>query len=324
MSLNITPELVRELHELGQRANDAAIVLTSGGWEVHAVVDQVPYPMAFTAQDISLSLAAGIDYVEDLDGETIEAMLDGPLDDDTAAAMADGGGGEITYKIFHEDGDERLPGDADVAVAFSQNPLNDTEPWADAWWFNLDTARELIQAPHERDGHGNRESLWITAEGRYVLCVDTIWGVSDIFWYQLSPNEAAQWLYDAPEDRVVEHEDEPMLVTAARTARALTASITAPPTRRVATSDTTGYTVTDADHAITAFWAAAAISDLVRTRVLSDLRCTRADAAYALVRDADGNVSEAHRQLADIRPLSRRTLDDLLAPPSVIDPQDTP
>lgn len=296
--LTITPNLIAELHNAAQRGANAGLMLTSEGWEVRSWIDtsEIHHPVAMTAEDLSVLL----------DGE--------PLDKDLAAELASGAATSADYQVRDEDGEISSPAaDADVVVALT-SPDNEDGGWAGAWWFDANNARELVGEQKEDRERGKAESLWITAAGRYVVRLDSVINGEHTVWYEISEDDAAAFLYDAPGlAETTQGADLPVLVRAARLARELADLITPPPGRTIPGEyGTTDYRV-DHELATERFAAAGIIGDLVRTRVTADLRTVRATIARQVHRSTGRSTAETHRILSTRRELSYGRVQDLLA-----------
>ncbi len=296
--LGITAALITELHDYGQRASEAVIALTSSGWYVRSNDDN-PFPAVVTAEDIT---------VEWLDDETNPGnTVD--LDDDTAAEIA---AAYAHLTIPHEDGSTYSPGTATVVIAFPGDlhglDSDDTDAPHGAFWFDLNTARELVRETTTDPAREQSESLWRTAGGAYVVHVECSLGGRHDYWYDVTETEAAQRLYQADEDTVATLNGP--LETAARHARDLVEALrgSIPQVRRISAD----LSRTDVEAAADVVAVAGILSELVRTTILPDLRAARAKAAWAVLADQGGNRAATHRLLAGRRDISARTVNDLL------------
>lgn len=273
MSLNITPDMIHELHERTARADQTGIVLTDEGWQVETWTQGNPYAglIALTAQDVY-------------------GWLDGTeFDDDAAEALATG----QDYRIRSETGTvgEPAPG-TDYRIAVDATG-EDAQEWESAWWFDFATARELVGVPRGDLNRGRAASLWQTSEGTYLLRIRSVWeGEQGDRWQPISLAAAVEHVYDV--ELALLADDLPAELEAATLAAQLVAVMAAPQP---------GYNsdpeVADAmarrrlGEATGVVHGTRALSDLLRQRVLSDLKRERAAAAGVVVRACGGNEAAA-------------------------------
>lgn len=277
MYINITRDLVADLATYNTRADQTAIALTPTGWQIEVDPDRTPPRSAIT-----------------LDG--VHAYADGELgtltDDDFDAIATD-----RDYRIPDEHGDHTSPPeDADPRVVLPVGENTDGEDWEGAWWFDLNTAREVVAADHtEWVFHSARrlDALLVTASGQLVRRVGSNWqGEFGETWTEISETEAAEWMYQADPDLIAEG-GLPPLLAAARTARQLVDLLAAPEAL-----DAAEQAVSDT----------AVIGTLLRERVLADIRTARVSSARVVVAAEGGNVSAAARRLG----IAQQTLAQLI------------
>ncbi len=270
MDLTITPDLIAELYaryERSGRPEETAIVLTEDGWEVRVDTEDHPYPVAITAAGL-------LDY---LGGEEFE----GDLADEVSAALCEPDPSRASYNVRDERGGLQPPSDNDHVVVVGGNvaELDHGDEyygsWAGAWWFDHRAARALVtSSPRELD-EGETESLWITATGRYVACVESRVGGTYTWWYELDDTQVSERVFDTPEDRDGDMDNPPTLVVAARLARDLVDTIAPRPA--------SGDRAADIDQAMAVVQVGGVLSELLRSRALSALRQHRGRAAHRLV-----------------------------------------
>lgn len=262
MSLTITPEMIHELHEYGQRGADAAIVLTCDGWKVRVITGNAPAGYtAMTAYDV-------------------DSWLDGgDIDDDAAAALAEGDGsadGREYYAIPTDDA-----GGADTrwqVVVPDDDATSDGygSAWWDAWAFDQDTAAQLIVPGRDLEQGLAETDLWATAGGRWVIHhTDPQRDIDE--WHELDDADAAKFAYDH-HDAV--GDDAPVLLQAAAMSRRLVELMRGPrmPIEHdPVVAKAAAYRRLDA--ATRTFHDVRTISDLLRATVLKDLRAERGTAA---------------------------------------------
>lgn len=293
MNLDITPELVKELHEHPSPARDnVAIVLTPAGWEVTALADgRHSNLLAMTAADT--------------DGWVDE---DGVFDDDAAEDLASGrvSPGAEPYVIRDEHGEITTPAaEADPYVVTGESRHQWQEPsprrnWRTAWWFDLAAADLVIDVP-ARSG-APAEQLYRTESGRWVEH-------SSGQWHELDQESVAVWAYRS--SHVVTGKPQPPVVAAALAARALADALTPPTLPQYV--DGSGLRAskppTEEENAAAAdvFLAGRAISELLRAEVLPQVREQRRKAAGICVA-WHGSESAAAAALD----VSRQTLNQLL------------
>lgn len=294
--LAITADLITELHQHGQRTIESVLVLTPEGWYVRSNIDN-PYPVALRADELA------------------EAWLsdDEELDGDLAVTIADG---FTEMTIPSELGDLRSPV-GDALVVHPGGPLGSDDdfidaPWAGAWWFDPASARQVLHAISSDPAREETVELWRTEHGRYLLHVETSYLGRHDWWYEITEDDAAQRLYDAEDDQVASTDG--LLERAVRLAHDLASDVatTVPEVRRLGDIEGTVLYRTDVEAASGVFAVAGILSDLVRTRLLSDLRTSRGRAAGAVLADQGHNRAATHRVLAARRAVSLRTVSDLL------------
>lgn len=291
MHLHITPALVRDLSEYETRPDETAIIITPTGWEIDVSADRRNTSLAaITLEDIHGYCDGG-----DLDDDSAEALA-GRQDD-----TAEGGTMLADYRIPAEDGSFTQPRDGqDPRVVLPAIGDDRETAWEGAWWFDMDTARELIGIDHtywRMNSAVRQHALLVTEGGRYLCRTHSNWsGEFGETWVEITPTEAAEWMYAADPDLVTDAEQPPLMV-AARTAAELVAGMAAPevPLRRHPDASDRAWEVEK--EAAQVVRDAAVIATLVRERVAADLRKTRGEAARICVRAADGNTSEAARRL---------------------------
>ncbi|MEV0677704.1 hypothetical protein AB0I60_14390 [Actinosynnema sp. NPDC050436] len=144
------------------------------------------------------------------------------------------------------------------------------QPWTRAWWFERAGARRVVREAPRGDGV---ESVWLTPGGAYVAERAR----PDEVWTELSPDEAVRRVYEAGAEH--DEDDSTDLVRAARHARDAVAALTGG--------------LTDLPGAVATGETARALSDLVRTTVVADLRAARARAAYRIYEFTDRDASRA-------------------------------
>lgn len=296
MDLRITPELVTELHdatERGVRADEVGIVLTDEGWRVHTWIDRVAWPVAMTGADVDGFCSGDLDVA--FDAEIAEALAS-----DTPGHVVD------------EDGAVREPGeDEQPAVVTAVVRLTDRDPetgdyvhdeaegvdsGADTWWFDMNTARQIIDSADREFNEGRTTELWVTAGGRYVLRTWTRFaGEADGAWSEVPVELAVDMVYTAEPDRVAEAL--PATLAAAWHLARAAEQIEAP---RLAPDDPAvmeGRARRRENEAAEVFAAARVLTDLSRYRLTPDLRNQRARAGRVVIRAYGGNVSAAARRL---------------------------
>lgn len=292
MNLDITADLVRDLHETGA-STKTGIVLTSTGWEIQSWINRSEYPIAITAAD-AWEVTGEFEFDDD-----IAEML-------TTPSVP----GATSYAVPDEDGDVRAPrDDEDVTVVTSTGEDEDEAGWIGAWWFDAATAVELVTDSDGelRDG-GGTSSLWRTAGGRYVMCTRSCWdGEPGIAWTGLTPTQAAEWGYHAPQGRVAEDDTLPPLLVAAWHLRAVRDAITVPRVPVSASDPYQRYPEDVEDEAAEVVADARALLELARTILAQDLRAKRADAAHIVV-EAVGSQQAAAARLG----MSQPTLNNLI------------
>jgi hypothetical protein len=305
MELNVTPDLVRDLYEYAQRTgrpSQTGIVLADEGWETRVWTDHsdTPYTgvIACTAEDI-------------------DTLCDGePFDDDVADMLtrpSDPATGRDDYRIPDEHGEHTSPYGDDldpIVVAGEVDDDGETdESWTSAWWFDRAQAT-LIVAENGRLGDvAAVTSLWRTATGRWVTQTRQVTGDGRDHWAELSAEQAATFIYDA--DPALVAADEPVpLVAAAVAARELVDALTPPviPRGERPLADRAEQVLDDMTEAVD---TARAVSELLRRRVLADVRQQRATAAWR-VNAAFGHGHGARARAAEHLGMSPQTLSNLI------------
>ncbi|OXM47119.1 hypothetical protein [Amycolatopsis alba] len=139
-------------------------------------------------------------------------------------------------------------------------------PWTGAWWFDPSTARRVVRDEEV-------ESLWLTAGGVYV----SERAGDEVVWAELNADQAVRRVYAAG----AEHDEDCSsdLVRAARHARDAVATLTG--------------AIADLPGAVAAAETAAALSALVRTIMVTDLRAARAHAARHVYEFTDRDMGRA-------------------------------
>ncbi|HEY9475387.1 MAG TPA: hypothetical protein VIS06_16260 [Mycobacteriales bacterium] len=294
MALNITPDMIADLHDAGlrtSRADQTGIVLGSDGWETAVWTGAGP--------DTGLVALTAADIYGWLDGTD--------LDDDAVAALTVPSETQATdYRILSETGSAKDPGDVTWQVCVGDAT---SVSWTDAFWFDMDKARELVAEPAGLyEDKGRASSLWITAEGTYLIRTQSKWvGEPDDQWLKASMTEAVEFVYGSDQDLVVD--ELPPVLSAARHAAGLVAELAPPQVGRNSDPDVdTAIARRHAGEAAEVVHAAKVLAELVRTQVLSDLRDTRGRAAWIVVRAHDGDRNAAAEQLG----MSYPTLSGLL------------
>ncbi|MBH1934121.1 hypothetical protein I5Q34_07400 [Streptomyces sp. AV19] len=311
MQLDITPALVHDLLESPRaalRPESTGIVLGPDGWTVAVWPEQAPDPglIAFTAEDAH----AWADEDGELDDDTVTALCT-PADPDDGA----------DYRILGENG-RRTPGAGtrwQVITATTDHADEDTpgsaswsvaRHWRDAVWFDQDGARELVQAdPAEArtDSRDRTDALWLTSGGRYLLYRRSA-SVTEMpeEWEECTLKQAVLYTYRAAGHRVTA--ELPPALAAARHARALADELTAPRVRLEGDPELArGAARRVLDEAAETVHATKAVSELLRSQVLADLRQQRAATARV--------VEQAHddrQAAADHLGMSYPTLSNLI------------
>ncbi|WP_108934694.1 hypothetical protein [Streptomyces ardesiacus] len=290
MALTITAELLTELFERGGRHGDTAIVLGEDGWDCH-----VHHGMTLSTKltGITWEDAAGFIGGDELDDDATHALLSA-----------------VDYSIPDEEGQPNLPGDEDQwavitgAVDDATSTAEDL-PWREARWFNLGTARKVL----DQDDDALREerrafSLWVSQRGQWLLSTTSQYDSEPDQWVQCTSQHAAHLIYRAHWSLLADEADLPLLARAARTARDLVdlLDFEAPDRERQASYWAERDVATEYEH------AARVIGTLVRETVQQDIRTSRQNAARTVYLAHDGNATTA----ASALDLSRRTLLDLL------------
>lgn len=298
MTLTITAELVTELYE---SQGSRAIVLTSDGWSIES------HPSGWINGH---ALAA-------VTREGIENYLDGyDFEQDTAEALTVPDQHGNNYTIPGEGGAGRpAAADAQVQVVTEAGPDEEAEPfsWRDAWWFDLNRATRMIAEPASAMHQGRRREVWRTEGGRYVQRTESIIGESStvwpVTWSEITAEQAVERVYRAPADEIaVDVEELPAALHAARLAAQIVELLQAP---RIA--DDSDPEVREArarrkrEQASAVFADTALVSNLLRTRVTSDLREARGRAGQIVWVGFERNATTAARHLG----VSRQTLQDL-------------
>jgi hypothetical protein len=293
--LSITPDLIRELAE--SRGRQVAITLGSDGWEV-TVHPDAPAPAHLTAID--------------RDG-LVTAWMDGDeLDDDLVAAVIDSIGerhlrDETGALATCEDGDWQV-----VLPADEEDPAGDA--WELAYVVSLSGATEVVHGIHQTGGDRGLPTgrdLYRTAGGRWVEREDSPYATRHgIWWTEVTPADAAAWVYRADEQEIRVAPRVSALVDAARAARTIVDLVT--PERRhygVDPQDRAAQLRRAAAEDERLFAVARIVSDLLRTVVLSDVRAARGTAARTVHEAEQRNDTRTAARLG----ISRQTLADLLA-----------
>lgn len=296
MDLNITAELLRELAEradLSTRPDDTWIVVTDRGFEVQVRTGDAmpPWPQVVNAA----GLAA---HFPPLDSDADEVSKFGALDfadDDARRLYLD----LLDATITDEHGVAQLPDehvDAVVALPIEPDGLAETYGEHGAYWFDRAAAVRVVENARVLRGEDGAEHLWVTSGGHYLIERDSARGGRHTLWYEIDGEEVASLVYDAELTPARDVEPAtPLIAAAVATAQAVAAVADA---------------VADDPAAVVALGGI--ISELVRVRALPSLRAARAHAARSVLRGHDGNVSATTRTLNAHRPISQRTVKDLL------------
>ncbi|MER5973337.1 hypothetical protein ABT112_27030 [Streptomyces sp. NPDC002055] len=282
--LDITPALIRELARSRRQAETTGILLGPHGWQVET--------WAGSGSDSALVA---------LTAEGLDAYLDGTeLEEDDIAALATPDDGPPSYRIPAEDGglEEPAPDATWQVITSTATDLHCGEykaDWRSARWFDVDAATCLVR-DDERDAYGRSTSLWRTAGGRYVLRLRSL-QVEELplEWAEMPLDQAVPYVYDAARHRVAE--DLPPALQAARHAADLVALLAAPDPAPDNSPEVYRARVRRALGASTeVVHATKAVSELLRGRVLTDLRAERSHAAQ-LVASAFGDRDAAAQHL---------------------------
>jgi|GEM_PF-2687422 len=318
MNLTITEDLIHKLYERSRQSRrpaETGIVLTADGWDTHVwTTPSCPYPVALTGEDID-ALIEGEDF-DNPSYELEEWIIESLLQPEPHLA------GSYRIPFEDEDWENREPGEGMTPQVVTgrleedRGDLRDAESdWTTAWWFDLKKSRQLIDEP-ARAEQGRAFSLWVTEGGRYVARLSSAWvGEADEEWVEVTPVQAAEMIYNADPDRVVE-EDAPALVVAARALRTAADAIRAP--RVPVTEGSFGTVIRRPEQveeaALRVAAEARAISDLARGSLLPELKTTRAAAARVVV-EAAGSETKAAERMGIRQP----TLNALLKTPTPLE-----
>lgn len=276
MTLTITPELVTELAEHDSDPYTTGIVLGPDGWAIRS---------GLTESDGLVALWGSYVF-EWLDGQDIT-----PSDADLLAGSAPDG---RSLQITDEDRDTTMPADnTDWVVVTGITREGDiVTDWAEAFWFDQNTARRVLV---------DHEELWVTAGGRWVQYLPAF-GTSRAGWVEVgdSPSSdavaAARLCYEANDDRFAA--DLPPLAVAARTLRTMVETLTP-------------WASDGPEQPAEMVHALRGISELIRAGVLADLREQRGIAAQDVV-DYFGGGRGAQTQAARYLGVGLSTLNGLL------------
>jgi len=282
MNIAITPDLIIDLLDHHGPRDKTGIILTEDGWEVGAWTDLQPSGLvALTKEDAAAYL--GADTPEEAHPDVVEALA------------AEYGG----YQVVDENGELTTPpADADPQVVtarwqgslFDENSGDETYGPGEAWYFDLNTAVKLVQEKHA--------SLWRTAGGRYVRrhFSPGAFHLHRWTWVEMDHSQVAEWAYAAP-DAIADDVPLPPVIAAARAARAIVDAMEPPAIPWVEVGGIRDYhadkVVSEAREIV---HSAAAISDLLRRTVASQLRGHRARAARVVER-AFGRQEDAAQWL---------------------------
>lgn len=297
MRTDITKDLVFELVDYASRTGrptQTAIVLGPAGWDTLTWTSYQDEPakglVAITADDI-------------------DAMLDGTdLDGDIAESLTRPNSfGPTTYAIPAGDGESE--GDDPVVVTGTMGDDEDGDEdvsYADAWIFDRSAAM-LIVAAGEWGSRGTIHALWRTEGGVYVRHTQTIFGVEREYWTALTGEQAAEFIYRADDNLVVD--GGPTLARAARLVADLVELLVPPaisgrgPWKEMAMDAIDAQT--DAVH------TARAILHLLRVPAAKDIRRSRAAAAIN-VWEAFGSGRGASTAAAEHLGMSPQTFSTLV------------
>lgn len=265
-NMNITPEMVHGLYNLARHLTHGAegigLVLTHRGWERATWSDDRWHaPIGVSGNDV----LAHHD-TDDYDPAVGEAL---------AHPESEGG---RSFRIPDEYGKLTEPEKGALVAVVTGDDRGDHR-WESAWWFYEDEAVKYA----DRGLRKERTELLRTPSGRWVTSIRTQRGGDHTVWCEVSHDTAAQMVYDDENDLYDDSPNLPALVRAARAARRVVNAITDDGV------DLTGPV--DTAH------TARAISELLRRRVVSHLRDTRAWAVRSLIDASDGDQSAAARKL---------------------------
>ncbi len=203
--------------------------------------------------------------------------------------------GSVNTAIRDEHQAHRLP-DAGAEVIVVTGAHHDSlqhatvMDWPDAWWADQAALRPLTTPE-------STSSVWSTRSGHYLVrhpgSPDT---AGRAVWAEVDQLGAATLLYRVGEQHLVLAE-ESRLVSAVRAGRALAGAIEPP---------------ADDDAAAEAFATLATVIELLTQVVTADLREQRVRIATTLHERFDGDLVAVRRVLATYRPVSSRTLKDLI------------
>ncbi|WP_410599382.1 hypothetical protein [Amycolatopsis sp. lyj-90] len=187
--------------------------------------------------------------------------------------------GRSHYGIPDEHGDP-FPGPDGEAV-FVTGRL----PWTGAWWFDPATARRVVREVRCDEG---MESLWTTASAAYVAER----AGAEVVWTELNADQAVRRVYAAGAGH--DEDGSTDLIRAVRHARDAVSALTG--------------AIADLPGAVATAETAAALSGLVRTTMVTDLRAARARAARQVYEFTDRDMGRA----APFLRLGRKAAENLI------------
>jgi len=286
MSLNINTDLLSELIKAGERskrASETYIVLEDDGWQVRTLIDPPDSGLiAMDAESVLLYLDG-----EGLDEESAQALATPP------ASVA------ATFEIATPTGGTSAPAaDWQVVTAALNEDGAPVRDWTQAWAFDHAAATEAVTAQRGRDD-GIEESLWLTDEGRYLIRrYSSRQGQPASEWIEASPEQAAEYAYNADEDQIPDEDALPLLLSATRLVARLANQFQAPEIGSGSDPDVRrGYARKVLPEAVEQVKAAKVVSDLIRSKLLSSIRAERVDSARLVVLACHGDRSEAAGRL---------------------------
>lgn len=300
MSLTITPDLIRALAHAGGRTDCTGIVLDADGYRVASWVEHSWHEgiVVRTRKELDALAEQGDVTVDD---EELVAWLCTSADGDAYAVPDEKG------TLSAPEGGQRpqvVTGRFDGAGGV---PIDDYSQ-TDVWWFDAQTATELISERPGSFDSGNAISLWLTAGGRYVICRRSPF-VSEpaVQWLDITAQDAARHALTVEPQQVTAAPRPPLLV-AAEALRTLVATIEAPQIpRRTVDGTVISLPQKVLAEATAVCTDARIVNDLLRDEVLPLVRYARSAAAKIVV-DALGTQQAA----ADHLGISQSVLSRLL------------
>ena len=288
MYLTIDADLVAELVESPNAgpSHETGIYLTANGWETGwQNPEEWQYPVALTVDDVH-AFSGG-----DIDPDILAAMVESltTYDHDPAVSHESGTVDDLTGSIGSLT-DDMTPAVVTGSMRVERRGrtpcvLADEHAWETAWWFDHNTARQVTTEPAGLYADkGEAMSLWCTETCRWVVRTRSVRGGPHQVWSEIDADTAAQWVYDADAGAVAANL--PPLAEGARAARDLANTITPPPVHADRDGNATTGTV-DERQSAEVFAALGALSNLIRARLLPDLRGIRSRTAANLLRSGD-------------------------------------